>query len=308
MFERMFLVVVLAAAAAAAYGTLDREGNAGPFAATVNGVGISAHQVDGMLARPGAALPGHGKRSKARALERLIDQELLAQEARKAKLDQDPRVVQAVQDATRRILGQAYLERIVASAREESGAQVKKFYRENPALFERRRIYRVLELAVVSPQDRLAGIREAAARAQSLHDVAAWLETRRLPYNVATSSRPAEQIPLSVLREVYEMRQGQIAVFPTPRGASVVQLLLASDVPMKEQEAAPVIERYLVNRRRLEIGVAEARKLRDQATIEYGSEFEPVVAQGPAVPRAIHRAALVAAAGAPSAISGPGQR
>ncbi len=295
----MFLAVVLAAAAAAAaYGTSEVEDAAGPVAARVNDESILARQVDSMIAHASAALRGSAKRRKAQALERLIDQELLAQEARRAKLDQDPRVAQAVKAATRQILGQAYLERVVAAARKDSGAQVTKFYRENPALFEHRRIYRVVELAVLSPQDTLADIRLAAARAGSLNDVAAWLESRRLPFNVATSSRPAEQIPLDVLSEVYEMKPGQIAVFPTPRGASVVQLLLASEEPMKEREAAPVIERYLVNRRRLEIGVAEVRKLRERAAVEYGSEFEPVLADTQA-PRAVHRAAIAMAGGLP---------
>jgi EpsD family peptidyl-prolyl cis-trans isomerase len=256
----------------------DRE----PVAAIVNGERISMLQVDHALAQAAATAQEKGKRPRARALERIIDHELLAQEARKANLDRDPRVVHAVEAATRQILGQAYLEQAVSGGQGESRTQVEKFYEENPALFQRRRVYRVLELVVTSPPERLGEIRQIAAAAGSINDIATWLESRRLPFNVATASRPAEHIPLDVLRDVYEMQPGQIAVFPTARGASVVQLLRSNEMPLREAEAAPVIERYLLNRNRLALGLAEISRLRAQARIEYGAEFEPTRAETPA--------------------------
>jgi EpsD family peptidyl-prolyl cis-trans isomerase len=256
----------------------------GPVAAIVNGERIPVHQIESAATQVTAH--EQGKRGRTRALERIIDQELLAQEARKAKLDRDPHVAQAVAAATRQILAQAWLERAVSAAPADTRDEVEKFYGENPALFQRRRLYRVLELTVISPPERLDEIRRTATSADSIDDVAAWLASRRLPFNAATVSKPAEQIPLDVLQEVYAMRPGQMAVFPTPRGASVVQLLRSSEVPLRKAEAAPVIERYLHNRRRLALGMAEIGKLRSQASIEYGATFEPARAATPVTPAA----------------------
>jgi len=284
MFSRfLFPLTLIAVAVAAFHDRLPIRDHAGPIAAIVNGESIPVQQVESAA---GPAMQEQGRRPQARALERTIDQELLAQEARKAKLDRDPRVVQAVAVATRQILAQAWLDQAVSAAPAESLQQVEKFYGENPALFQRRRLYRVLELAVTSPPERLGEIRRIAAEADGSDDVAAWLESRRLPFNAATASKPAEQIPLEVLQEVYGMRPGEIAVFPTPRGASIVQLLRSSEVPLRKAEAAPVIERYLHNRRRLALGVAEIRRLRGQAQIEYGTAFEPARAAAPAAPAA----------------------
>lgn len=263
----------------------DLHDGSGPIAAEVNGEKIWAHQIDGMLVQSGNPTE-QGRRPAARALERIIDQALLAQEARKAGLDRDPKVLQAFEAAQRQILSQAYLERVVAAGGKESEAEVEKFYKDNPALFQQRRMYRVLEVVAVAPQEMLGEIGKAAANAGNLNDVAAWLESRKVPFNVATASRPAEQIPLHILPQVSGMREGQIAVFPTPRGASIVQLLRSNEMPVTEQQAAPVIERYLLNRKRVDVALAEVRKLRGQATIEYRGEYQAPRVETPAQPPA----------------------
>jgi EpsD family peptidyl-prolyl cis-trans isomerase len=287
MIGRSILPLALIAVAALAFHDLPgSRGHAGPVAAVVNGEIIPVHQVESAAAQATHAVQEQGKYAQARALQRIIDQELLAQEARKAGLDRDPRIEQAIQTATRQVLAQAWLEQAVSAAPAETREQVEKFYGENPALFQRRRLYRVLELAVISPPERVGEIQKAAAEADSIDEMAAWLASRRLPFNAATASKPAEQIPLEVLQEVYAMQPGQIAVFPTPRGASVVQLLRSSEAPLRKAEATPVIERYLHNRRRLALGMAEIRRLREQASIEYDAAFEPARASTPITPAA----------------------
>ena len=75
------------------------------------------------------------------------------------------------------------------------------------------------------------------------------------------------------------MREGQIALIPTSRGASVVQLLQAQEASLSEQQATPIIEQYLHSRKQLAVAQAEVRRLREQARIEYVGEFEAPRAQ-----------------------------
>ena len=67
---------------------------------------------------------------------------------------------------------------------------------------------------------------------------------------------------------------GELAVFATPLGASVIQLVHAEDAPLTEQQAAPLIEQFLAGRKRLETAAAEVKRLRELATIEYLGEFK----------------------------------
>ena len=75
------------------------------------------------------------------------------------------------------------------------------------------------------------------------------------------------------------MREGQIAVIRTSRGASVVQLLQAQEASLSEQQATPIIERYLHSRKQLAVAQAEVKRLRERARIEYVGEFEAARAQ-----------------------------
>jgi EpsD family peptidyl-prolyl cis-trans isomerase len=260
--------------ALSACGKTDAQKASGQIAAIVNGEEISVHRVNRAIARGNDVPPGEAGEAAGQALQRVIDQELLVQKALKAKLDRDPQVMQAIEDAKRQILARAYVDRAVAAAPTQGQDEIGTFYKENPALFERRRIYHLHELVVAAPQEKLGALQAAAAAAKSMDEVARWLKSRELPFNVVTASKPAEQIALEILPRVLEMRDAQIAVFSTARGASVVQVLRSEEAPLSGQQAAPIIERFLLGRKRLELARAEVGKLREQAKIEYVGEFE----------------------------------
>lgn len=205
----------------------------------------------------------------AQALDRIIDRELLVQKALAAGLDRDPQVTQAIDDARRQLLAQAYLERAAVGASRSSPEEVRRFYAENPALFGERRIYRLRELAVSAPAELLDVLRAEAARARDLEELADWLRSRKARFTAVGLTQPAEQLPLSQLPQLARMKEGDIAVFATPLGASVIQLVQAEPAPLSEQQAAPVIEKFLAGRRRMELAAAEVRRLRDGARIEY---------------------------------------
>src|SRR6266850_346229 len=281
MVKRYLCLSVLIAlvAALSSCGKADVKRSSGQIAAKVNGDEISVHQVNNAIARSNDIPTDEAKQAAAQTLERIIDQELLVQKALKEKLDRDPQVMQSIEDAKRQILARAYIERAAADSSMESLEEIRKFYQENPALFERRRIYRVHELVVVAPREKLDALKAATAGAKSLQDVTAWLKSQKLVFQVAMSNRSAEQIPLEILPQVAELREGQIAVIPTSRGASVVLLLQAQEASLSEQQATPIIEQYLHSRKQLAVAQAEVRRLREQARIEYVGEFEAPRAQ-----------------------------
>jgi len=237
---------------------------AGQLAAKVNGTEITVQQVAG--ARQG---------NRAQALDKVIDRELLVQKALEAKLDADPEVAQAIDGARRQVLAQAYLERVAAATVKSSAEEISAFYAENPALFAQRRIYRLREISVAASADKLDLIRSELATARDLDEVAGWLKWRSLKVGPATSAtQPAEQLPLSYLPQLARMKEGDIAVFSSALGATVVQLVQAQDAPLTEEQAAPLIEQFLAGRKRLELAAAEVKRLRETASIEYVGDFK----------------------------------
>jgi len=262
----LLLTLLVLPTAACQKAAADRP--AAQLIAKVNGTEISIHQV-----RAGAA------GNAIQALDKVIDRELLVQKALADKLDRDPQVVQSIENARRQILAQAYLERAASAAAgssrpDEAAEDVRAFYRENPALFAERRVYRLRELAVSASVEMVDVLRSEAAKARDLEELAGWLRARGVKYRVDGLTQPAEQLPLSHLPQLARMKAGEIAVFPTPHGASVIQLVHSEEAPLSEQQAAPLIEQFLAGRRRLEAAAAEVKRLREAATIEYVGEFK----------------------------------
>jgi EpsD family peptidyl-prolyl cis-trans isomerase len=231
--------------------------------ARVNGIEISARQIH-----------TGGAPSVAQAVEKVIDRELLVQKALEAGLERDPLVKDSIDNARRQVLAQAYLERAAGARAAPSREEVRAFYNENPALFAERRIYRMRELVVSAPAEMIAVLRAQAARTADLDELAAWLKSRNARFSAATETQPAEQLPLAFLPQLARMKSGEIAVFATPLGASVVQLIHAEDAPLGAEQAQALIEQFLAGRKRLEIAAAEVKRLRESARIEYVAQFK----------------------------------
>lgn len=262
MADRIFLLAMLLVLTGCGVGEAG-VGKAGTLAARVNGTGISVQQLSGARQGPPSQL-----------LERVIDRELLVQQALDAKLDAEPQVVQAMEEARREVLAQAWLERAAAKVR-TAPEEVSAFYDANPALFAQRRIYRLRELGVTIPADQIDQVRAEAANARDLDDVSGWLKWRGLKVGPVTgATQAAEQLPLGYLPVLARMREGEIAVFPSALGAAVVQLVQAQDAPLGEEQAAPLIAKFLAGRKKLELAQVEVKRLRATARIEYVGDFK----------------------------------
>ena len=231
--------------------------------ARVNGIEISAREVR-----------TNGSASVAQAVEKVIDRELLVQKALEAGLERDPQVKDAIDNARRQVLAQAYLDRAASAATQPSKEEVRAFHAENPALFAERRIYRMRELVVAAPAELVDVLRAQAARAADLEEVAAWLKARDARFSTATETQPAEQLPLAYLPQMARMKPGQIAVFAIPAGANVIQLVQAEEAPLGLEQSQVLIEQFLAGRKRLELAAAEVKRLRASAHIEYVAQFK----------------------------------
>ncbi len=275
----MVLLAGLLAGCGPGAGSKDAATTAGKLAAKVNGTEITMQQLGSSRSTGGPASP-------RQALDQVIDRELLVQRALEAKLERDPQVAQALEEARRQVLAQAWLDRAAAARSAPSAEEVRAFYEENPALFAQRRIYKLRELTVSGAgagealrAPLLEQLRAELTGARDLEDVAGWLKWRNLRVGAVTgTTQAAEHLPLGYLPQLARMKDGEFAVFPGGAGAAssatVVQLVHAQDAPLAEREAAPLIEKFLSGRKRLELAAAEVKRLRGAASIEYVGDFK----------------------------------
>lgn len=268
------LILSLVAVALAACGSGDEKKPATPIAAKVNQEEISIHQINNVLARTGNIAPEQVKAAGKQILEKLVDQELLVQQAIEKKLHRDYKVMQAIEAGRRDILARAYLEQVAATVPKPTADETRDFYGKHIELFGERRIYQFQELAIQPNQpDFLSRLQQQMGNAKSLANVAAWLRAEKIPFAANSSTKAAEQLPLELLPKFHRMKDGQLGVIPMRDGVMVVQLAASRDMPMDEEAAAPFIEQFLGNQKRMEAAEKEVKRLREKARIEYMGDF-----------------------------------
>jgi len=290
------MVAALAVMSGCSGGSKDKKA-ASQVAVKVNGNELSIHQVNAQLARAGAVPPEQQDLVRKEIVDRLVDQQLLIQQATDKKLDRDPEVLAAIEQSKAQILAQAYVQKTLAAQARPSDDSVRAYYRENPALFEKRRVFRLQELATDLPLERADELKAVVASAKAMPEVITWLQKNKVQVAANAAVRGAEQLPLTQLEAISAMKDGEMAVFISDRKVTVLQVVASQMQPMDTARATPFIEQYLTSRRRDELARDEVKRLRDTAKIEYVGDFVRIsqLSSAPA-------AASGAAASAPAAV------
>jgi EpsD family peptidyl-prolyl cis-trans isomerase len=251
-------------------------------AVKVNKGEISVHQVNDLLSRSGNIPPDQVAKARSATVERLIDQELLLEQARSNKLDRNPNVMQMIEFSRREILARAYGEQVASGAARPAEAQISQFYDEHPELFAKRRVYSLQEINIQVAPDRLEEVRTHLQSAGNPQQLMTWFNEQKIPFTVNAGIKPAEQIPLEVLKNLAKLNPGQAGFVQTPTGGVLIFVVGAQEDPVDRVKAKPVIEGFLVNRARAESVKAEIKRLREAATINYVGDFAPPATESPA--------------------------
>lgn len=272
--------VLLAAGCGKSGPQLPGEAERGPLAARVNGTDIYQGQISNVLSRFGNLPPERAKDAGKQVLEKIIEENLLLQQAQGKNLDKDPKVIQAIAAARNDILIKAYLEQLASSTAKPTDAEIQSFFDANPALFKERRVYNLREMSVAAKLDILPKIQAAAAQAKSLEDMGAWLRNEKIPFSVSTATKAAEQLPLELVPRFAAMKDGEVVIIPTPNAILVEQLMGSQVQPVELAAAKTAIERLLLSRKQGEATANELKQQRGKAKIEYFGDYAQ--AAGPA--------------------------
>lgn len=301
--KKLYLPLLIAAALTAGCGD-KQDGAAGEekaatqVAAKVNGTELTVHQVNYALQRIPNLDKEQAKTASLQVVKGLVDQELMLQKAAEDKLDRDPNVVQALDAARRQILAEAWMNRKIGTPAEPSEAEVSEYFNQHPELFSQRKIYRLQEISVKAPGDKLEAVRTQLTKVKNLNEFATWLKTENLPAKAAQGVKPAEQIPLEILPRLAQMPDGQAMAVNTPDGLLVVVLADSQSQPVTLEQAKPAIARMLQQQARQKAVKAELDALRGAAKIEYVGEFSDAGKETPAPAAAAQPATPASAEGA----------
>ena len=249
------------------------------MAAKVGGEIISEAELSRAVARLGKLNAAESAQARGKVLEALIDQHLVSNAAKDAKLDKEPEVALAMQQAQRQVLVEAYLERLFKDVAAPADTAIQDYYARHPELFAQRKLFRVQELDLQLDPARIPEVEAQLKQSRSLAEFADWLKAQGIDGKAEGGVRPAEQIPAPMLAQLAKMQDGQVAVMPMGGDrVSVLQLQGSQLQPVTLEQARRAIERVLLGEKRKTLLEAEISKLRASGKLEYASGFAPAAA------------------------------
>jgi 3-deoxy-D-manno-octulosonate 8-phosphate phosphatase KdsC-like HAD superfamily phosphatase len=131
------------------------------------------------------------------------------------------------------------------------------------------------------------------------------LKAQNIPARAGQSTKSAEQLPLELLPRLHQLKDGQAMTFAVPGALNILVVAGSQSQPLTQEQAKPMIERYLGNAKKREAAEAELKKIKEKAKIEYLGEYAEA-GKEVAAPKAAAPAAEPVAATQPAAGAGAG--
>jgi len=265
-------LLTLCVYALALFGTIGLSGcdkrlkDSGQVLARVNGDEISVHQVNFALqyARQRNTAPN----ASEAVLETMISRQLAVQEAISLGLDRNPDVMMRLQEARLETLASAYAAEVARKLPPIRDEDVASFYREQPALFAQRRIYRLREITVPAESASYKIIKDELAKSPPSSKTLAWMRKQAGKLTDQTSVRPSNELPLDVAARLLNTEPGKWLLFESPAGLLLYEVQSFEPNPMSWTVAAPQIRENLNRQAERELFNKTIAQLRDKAKIE----------------------------------------
>jgi EpsD family peptidyl-prolyl cis-trans isomerase len=251
------------------------QSSAGEWVARWDSGSVSQAELDWGFQQAGKLDSEPPDKARARALESLINQKLIASAAERIGLARTPDVEFEEAFVRRQVLVRAFAETLGTHIPKPPSQTVADYYQRNPQLFSQRRVYQLQEIYVQANEAQSQAIRDQLSKSASLTEMAGWINEQDMHGTVMNGLKPAEQLPEAVRNQLAKMSVGQAALFPAKNGVTVVQVQHIEAHPLSLEQATPIIEKLLVAIKQKENFDTELRKLRDAVKIEYASGMQP---------------------------------
>jgi peptidyl-prolyl cis-trans isomerase C len=217
------------------------------------------------------------------AITKLVNEELLVQDALKDKLDRDPHTVQAFEHARRQILAQLYAQRMLFPRTPVALSEEEAYYKANPGLFERRRLYH-LTVFTIQSADLNESLGHELDNAHSSEGVRDILEKREIRFETQQLNSTAEELPMDKLAQFTRADPGDLLEAREKNGTILlVSVGAVEDKPLSFERAKPIIERYLTNTRNNQAIEDHLKRAKATTKISYMGRFATLGSQTAAI-------------------------
>jgi len=266
-------LAMLAATVLVACGPKKDAASGDEVVATVGGQDLTASQLQIALQKQRGMRPDASDAAAKMVLDQLVDEQIVAEKAVAAKLDQDPHVVAQIEAARRDILARRFIEQVAESAPKPTDEAIKKFYDSRPAMFAQRKVFTLQRVDIQAPDDRRSEIDAKVQSVKSSDELTAWLKSQKLAFTSKPEQDASEQLPPNVLEKLNALKDGQSMVVPSQFGVAALTLVSSAAAPKPLADARPAIEQFLANQGKRELVMGLQRTLHKDVKIEFKGRF-----------------------------------
>ena len=272
--EKLIIMALILASLVACTDDQSQVSAPGQVAAVVNGEEISIYQLEEALHQSGLIGDEKGKQAIPQLLNRLIEQSLIIQQAKKDKLERDPGVMMALEVSKRQILTEEWLQRKMKAVKKPGNQEIDEFYSAHPELFEKHKLFQLKELVLDTSVISQKKIDLMIDSTDDVNILEQNLEANKIPFTVNMSTMMAEQLPMDRLSLLSSVPFGRYIKVTGDNSILIQGVLSTKETPIEKAKAAVLIESYLYNQERKKKADAIIKKLHDSAKIKYLGEFE----------------------------------
>lgn len=239
---------------------------------TVNGESVvTKYQLAAAVADMKKEIIGADKKDLEQlAVKRLIEYQLMMEQALEKGVDQNPTVAYELKNTYRQILAKAYFNQLAKQIMPATDKEIQDYYQKHPELFSERRIYQMKGFLLANPAD-FQQASKLYAQSNSLAELAKKLKAESIKYGVDNLTQPAEGLPADNLAKLFQLKKGEVIVLEKAGILSFVELTDFHEQAISEAKARPFIAKRLLDERRKALYDAELLKLAAQAKIEFAS-------------------------------------
>ena len=272
--EKLIIMALILASLVACTDDQSQVSAPGQVAAVVNGEEISIYQLEEALHQSGLIGDEKGKQALPQLLNRLIEQSLIIQQAKKDKLERDPGVMMALEVSKRQILTEEWLQRKMKAVKKPGNQEIDEFYSAHPELFEKHKLFQLKELVLDTSVISQKKIDLMIDSTDDVNILEQNLEANKIPFTVNMSTMMAEQLPMDRLSLLSSVPFGRYIKVTGDNSILIQGVLSTKETPIEKAKAAVLIVSYLYNQKRKKEADAIIKKLHDSAKIKYLGEFE----------------------------------
>jgi EpsD family peptidyl-prolyl cis-trans isomerase len=294
------ILIVAAASASVALAGCDKVKHliggkpSGQVVATVNGEEITALELKSEMGGFASKDPKVMKAAEQQALQQIIVRRLVAQEARKEKLDKGSDFTIQVKRGEESLLAQTFERKLVASLAPPTQREAENFVVEHPDQFANRRILQLDQ--VIAPASKVDPKKLESLK--TLDEVKKAFDAGNVPYQDSNGELDTLSAPPALITAIGKLPPGEVFVLPQ-RGAFVFSRVAGvKSAPFRGDLATNYAMRVLTQQKQNDVVRKRLETMRKgaESKIVYSAGFKPPPPAKPAAGAAAPEAPAAPAA------------